>query len=427
MAQFSGHKGLALALTLLTVVLSLAVGIRFFYKPPIRIGVMHSQTGHLAANEIPLIEAIVLAVDELNSDPENYLLGRKIEVVLKDGSSNDEIFQKVAGELMVEDVDVVFGCWSSSCRRHVIPIFEEHNHLLYYALQYEGVEDSANVIFLGAVPNQQIIPALEYAFGQKRKRIYLIGTDYIFPYTANQTINTQATKWGGEIVGVDYVAFDATDFVDIVKDIRRVEPDVIFNTINGPGNAAFFRELRKQGVTSADIPSFSFSITEDELARMGDTTMAGDYVVWSYLQELDTDENEAFIGAFRKKYGEKRVLGGPMAMAYTSVLLWAEAVKKADSSAVDEVRAVATDISIMGPAGMLYVEDSSRHSWKTMYVAQIREDHSLHEVWSSSSPIQPQPFYGRDPEDWKQFIGAMYDSWNQSWGAAPESPVSDLQ
>jgi urea transport system substrate-binding protein len=388
-------------------------------KPPIKIGVMFSQQGSMAANEEPLIEAIQLAVKQLNSDPESLLLGRKIEIVLKDGKSDDLEFEKITKELMAEGVDVIFGCWTSSCRKHVVPIIEDNNHLLYYPLQYEGIEDSPNVIYLGEIPNQQMIPALEYAFGQLGKRIYLVGSDYIFPRTSNQVISYQVDEWGGEIVGKDYARLGSTDFTAIVSRIKHAKPDVIFNMLYGVSNASFFRELRKQGVSSDSIPSFSFSVSEDEVARMDNGTMAGDFVVWSYLESLDNEVNKAFVSAFKKEYGDSRVIGSPMATAYSSVFLWARAVKKAGSSSVEKVREAATDISFMGPAGMLYLEEDTRHTWKSMHVAKIGKDDRFHKEWSSGSPIKPKPFYGLSKKSANAFLDGLKSRWNGNWGAEP--------
>jgi urea transport system substrate-binding protein len=403
----------------LCLLLCIAIIVVLFYKPPIKIGVMYSQQGDMAANEQPLIEAIQLAVEQLNSDPKSLLLGREVQIVLKDGKSDDKEFERITEELMADGVDVVFGCWTSSCRKHVIPIIEKHNSLLYYPLQYEGIEKSDNVIYLGEVPNQQIIPALEYAFGQIGTHIYLVGSDYIFPWTANQVISFQAEAWGGKIMGKDYARLGSTDFKAIVSRIKQAKPDVIFNTLNGKSNASFFRELRLQGISSAQIPSFSFSISEDEVARMDDDSMTGDYVVWSYMESLDTDINKAFKAAFRKKYGSNRVIGSPMAMAYTSVLLWAEAVKRAGSSNVNKVREAATDISFMSPAGMLYLEKDTRHTWKSMHVAKIGEDHRFHKKWSSRSPIEPKPFYGLPKKSANAFLAGLKSRWNGNWGAEP--------
>jgi urea transport system substrate-binding protein len=407
-----------------------AIGVLVYYKPPIKIGVVYSQSNYMSANEKPLIDAIELAVDKLNSDPKSLLLGRKVKTIIKDGESPDKVFARVTEELMTEGVDVVFGCWTSSCRKRVIPIIEKHNSLLYYPLQYEGIEESDNVIYLGELPNQQIKPALEYAFGKlKKTNIYLVGSDYIFPRTANQVISVQAEAWGGKIVGYDYAPLGSTDFKAIVSRIKKAEPEVIFNTLNGISNASFFSELRRQGIHSKDIPSFSFSIPEDEIARMDDDLMTGDYVVWSYMQNPRIESNEVqipenkinkeFIAAFKNKYGSDRVIGSPMATAYTSVLFWAEAVKRAKSSKAEKVNAMATDISFMGPAGMLYLEKATRHTWKDMHVAQITEEHGLETVWSSRSPIRPLPYDGFTPEIAKAYLQGLKIRWKGDWGAQP--------
>ena len=40
---------------------------------------------------------------------------------------------------------------------------EKHRHLLFYALRYEGMEQSPNIVYGGAVPNQLALPAVHWA------------------------------------------------------------------------------------------------------------------------------------------------------------------------------------------------------------------------------------------------------------------------
>ena len=182
------------------------------------------------------------------------MLGKKIVPIISDGKSNWSHFAKEAERLIVEEkVSVIFGCWTSACRKTIKPIIEKHNHLLFYPIQYEGLEQSPNIIYTGATPNQQIIPAVKWAFENLGKKFFLIGSDYIFPRTANFIIKDQLKILGGEVLGEEYVSLGSTQFEKTIEKIRQTKPDVILNTINGDSNIAFFQNRLRTKKTRACV------------------------------------------------------------------------------------------------------------------------------------------------------------------------------
>src|SRR5205823_12274006 len=108
------------------------------------------------------IDAEMLAIEEINEA--GGVLKKKIVAVVEDPESKmTTVFPEKAKKLLLEDkVAVVFGCWTSVSRQNVLPVFEENNGLLFYPVQYEGNESSKNVVYTGAAPNQQILPAVEW-------------------------------------------------------------------------------------------------------------------------------------------------------------------------------------------------------------------------------------------------------------------------
>ncbi len=410
------HK-LMVAVTNLLVVLGMFVTYQQWHQPTIKVGIMHSLSGTMASSESAMVDAAQLAIEEINA--EGGLLGRQIAPIIADGRSDPHHFAELAQQLISEErVDVVFGCWTSSCRKSVLPIFEKHNHLLYYPLQYEGIERSENIIYLGAVPNQQVVPALEWSLSKLGKRIYLIGSDYVYPRAANQIIKDQAQQWRGQIVGESYVPLSSGDFEATVAQIKRSQPDVIFSTINGSSNLDFFRALRAAGISPDKIPTFSFSIAEDKLAQFADIDMNGDFLVWNYLQADDSDTNADFIRRFKARFGQEREVGNPMINAYMAVHLWAKAVRKTGTSNVHNVRRAAADLSLHGPNGMMYIEPGSRHAWKAMHIGQIDDQHQLRSVWFSKVPIAPKPYpASRSVAQWNDYLQQLKAGWQGHWQA----------
>ena len=366
---------------------------------PIRIGVLHSLTGPMASSERPLVDALRLAVEEINTA--GGLLGRPVEIVLADGASDWPRFAREAERLIVEEqVSALFACWTSACRKAVKPVVEKHRHLMFYPVQYEGLESSPNIIYTGAAPNQQIIPGTRWALDTLGRRVYLLGSDYIFPRTANRIIRDLVLASGGDVMAERYLAMDATEMLPVVEEIRRMRPDVVFNTINGDANAHFFRALRGAGL--ADLPVMSFSLAEHGMAGSEAALLSAHYAVWGYFQSLDSAENRHFVDAFKARFGAQRVTSDPMEAAYTGAWLWSRAVLDAGNAAPAEVNRAILRQSLRAPSGIVTVDANSRHLWKMARIGQVQADGQLRQVWATSHPIRPTPYPAyRSLREWR--------------------------
>jgi urea transport system substrate-binding protein len=386
--------------------------------PPIPVGILHSFTGTMAISEIPVAEAEQLAIDEINAEG-GLLGGRKVLAIRADGCSDGPTFAREANLLLTrEKVCAVFGCWTSASRKTVRPIFEQRNGLLFYPVQYEGLEESPNIIYLGAAPNQQIIPAVKWTFDNLGQRFYLVGSDYVFPRAANAVITDQIKALGGTIVGEDYIPLGSSDTKAVVDRIKAAQPDVILNTINGDTNIAFFRSLRAADIYPTRIPTVSFSIGENELPKLDPSRCIGDYAVWNYFQTQPGVRNSAFVAAFQKKYGPHRVVSDPMEAAYCGVKLWAQAVEEAGTEATEDVQNTILDQSMAAPEGVIMIDPETRHTWRPVRVGLIRADGQFSIVWDSERPIRPQPFpLSRTRSDWEKFLERLYAGWQNNWSA----------
>lgn len=217
------------------IILMIAGLTLFLIKPekpaPIKIGVLHSLTGTMAQSEMPLVDAVQLAVNEINA--QGGVLGQTLEMIVADGQSDPAIFAKEAERLITqENVSVIFGCWTSASRKAVKSVVEKYNHLLLYPVQYEGLEQSPNIIYTGSAPNQQIIPAIRWALKNLGKRVYLIGSDYIFPRTANRIMRDFIRVDNAQLLAERYFSLGSQDVAEIISEIEKIKPDVILNTIN---------------------------------------------------------------------------------------------------------------------------------------------------------------------------------------------------
>jgi urea transport system substrate-binding protein len=356
----------------------------------VKVGVLHSLSGTMAISEVAVRDSTLLAIEEINA--KGGVLGKKIEAVVEDGASDWPNFAAKAEKLItVDKTKVVFGGWTSSSRKAMLPVFEGLHSLLFYPVQYEGLEASPNIFYTGATTNQQIIPALDYLMEQGMKKVYLVGSDYVFPRTANKIIKAYAKANGMEILGEDYLPLGDTGVSTIVSKVLAAKPQVVFNTLNGDSNVAFFKELKAKGNTPDKIQTVSVSVAEEEVGGIGIDNIAGHLVAWNYYQTTNNARNTAFVKAFKAKYGANRVTADPIEAGYNSVYIWAAAVEKAKSFSVAKVKKAAKGLSLETPEGTVTVDKSNQHVAKTARIGKINSSGLIDEVWSSDKPIMPDP------------------------------------
>ena len=360
-------------------------------KPVMKIGVLHSLTGTMAASETPLVDALRLAVEQANQ--QGGVSGQLIEMIVADCRSDAAYCAQQAERLISMDgVQALFGCWTSDCRKAVKTVVEQHQHLLFYPLQYEGLEQSRDIIYTGAAPNQQIIPMVLWALQHKGKRFYLIGSDYIFPRTANLMAKDVLQAQGGILLGERYVPLGASNMAQTVQEIAALRPDFVLNTLNGDSNVHFFKALHEAGITSSGTPVFSTSIAESGLAAIGAELTAGHYAAWNYFQSLDNPGNREFVLHFKQRFGQHRVLDDPMEASYIGVKLWVEALRNQRSADLALLKLTLAQQTLLAPQGIVAVDYATHHLWKTAYIGKALQNGQFEIVWQSALPIRPAPF-----------------------------------
>ncbi|WP_137147622.1 urea ABC transporter substrate-binding protein [Mycolicibacterium sp. CR10] len=357
----------------------------------IKVGALNSLSGTMAISEVTVRNAIDLAVEEINAA--GGVMGKQIQLVGEDGASEPTVFAEKAEKLISSDcVAAVFGGWTSSSRKAMLPVFEDNNSLLYYPVQYEGLESSPNIFYTGATTNQQIVPALDYLKEQGIKSLYLVGSDYVFPQTANRIIKAYAEANGIEIKGEDYTPLGSTDFSTIVNKVRGANADAVFNTLNGDSNVAFFREYKNVGLTPQEMPVVSVSIAEEEVGGIGVQNIDGQLTAWNYYQTIDTPVNKKFVEAYKAKFGADKPTSDPMEAAYVSVYLWKNTVEKAQSFDVKAIQDSAGGVTFDAPEGLVTIDGENHHVTKTARIGEIRPDGLIYTIWESPGPIEPDPY-----------------------------------
>ncbi len=356
----------------------------------VKVGVLHSLSGTMSISETAVRDAELLAIKEINEA--GGVLGQQIEAVVEDGASDWPTFAEKAEKLLTTDeVAAVFGGWTSASRKAMLPVFEGLNGLLYYPVPYEGLEASPNIFYTGATTNQQIIPALDYLVEQGMTKVFLVGSDYVFPRTANKIINAYAAANGLEVVGEEYLPLGDTNVATIVSKVLAAEPDIVFNTLNGDSNVAFFKELKAKGNTPDQIQTISVSVAEEEVGGIGVENIEGHLTAWNYYQLTDLPKNDEFVAAFKAEYGDDRRTDDPIEAGYNAVYIWAAAAEKGCSFEVADIKENAKNLELDTPEGPLTVSDWNQHVFKTARIGQINADGLIDEVWASDGPIEPDP------------------------------------
>ncbi|MDP1819551.1 MAG: urea ABC transporter substrate-binding protein [Acidimicrobiales bacterium] len=356
----------------------------------VRLGFLNSTSGVMSISEQTVRDALVLATEEINDA--GGILDKEIEYIEEDGASEPSIFAEKINKLLTDDeVAAVFGGWTSASRKAMLPVVEGADGLLFYPVQYEGLEASENIYYTGATTNQQIIPAMDFLKSKGVATLFLAGSDYVFPRTANKIIKQYAEELGIEIVGEEYVPLDSDDWTTQVAKIAAAEPDFVFNTINGSSNVGFIKAYDEAGLGADKSPIISVSIAEEEAPAMG-ADLTGQYAAWNYFQSVDSPENATFIKAFQDKYGTDRPTSDPMEAAYTSLYLYKAMVEKAESFCVDAVNDAADGVTFAAPEGEVTVNGENHHIAKTALIGQINAENQFDIVYSSDGPIEPDPF-----------------------------------
>ena len=362
----------------------------------IKVGILHSLSGTMAISETTVVDAEMMAIDEINTA--GGVLGQQIIPIKEDGASDWPTFAEKATKLIDQDnVKTVFGCWTSASRKAVLPVFESKQHMLWYPVQYEGQECSQNVFYTGAAPNQQIEPAVDWLLENKGSNFFLVGSDYVFPRTANTIIKEQLKAKGGEVVGEDYLPLGDTEVTPIITKIRAALPDggVIFNSLNGDSNVAFFKQMQGAGLGPDKYPVMSVSVAEEEVRQIGPQYLEGHYAAWNYFQTVESPQNDQFVTAFKAKYGEDRVTNDPMEAAYIMVYLWKQAVEAAGTTDIEAVRKAAIGQEFDAPEGRVKMFPN-HHISKVVRIGQVRDDGLFDIISATDDAVEPVP--------WNQYV-----------------------
>lgn len=352
-----------------------------------------------------MIDAALFAIKKIND--EGGILGRPLQPVIYDGASNEHVFAVGARELLEKDrVVAIFGCMASNCRKRVKPIVEEHNSVLFYPMTYEGLEVSPNIIYMGATPNQKVLPVVKWSFDNIGKRFYLMGTDTLYSNAMHAIVRLHIQALGGEVVGdAQFPVNNPPELTEIARDITEKRPDVIMSNLGRTSCESFLSQLQQFGINARNTPIFLFGLSTYKLYALDHELIEGAYSSWSYDEAIDSPESQSFKKAFRFYYGKGRAVDEPMETAYVSVLLWAKAANGLKTLDPETIIREIHRFSIQGPSGPVYVSEYNHHAFRRVRIGQIMRDGAYAVSWDSHIPLEPDAFpMFRTKQEWEAFL-----------------------
>ncbi|NDD99322.1 urea ABC transporter substrate-binding protein [bacterium] len=385
----------------------------FYIKANIKVGILHSRTGDLAQSEVPVLLATLAAIDEINQG--GGINGELVEPLVEDGASDPVQFALGANRLLDQGATTIFGTWTSASRKAVNEVLEKRGGILFYPVQFEGLEDSPHILYLGVAPNQQLLPAASWALKNIGKRFYVIGSDYIYPKASLEILRLYMPSQGAEIVGSELVSLSEKNFTQAVAKIRLAKPDVIINLINGERNRNLFTLLENDDQLKKTA-IISLSVTED-LIQTWSVELQNHFLCWSYFQNLKEEINLEFLARLRKRIDPKIVINDPMEIAYNGVKMWANTYEMAKNGARVNLKKVLDGQGIHAAEGIIGF-NTSFYLYRNIILAKVFHKQTPQIVWRTINPIPPEPYPSlKTKKEWQEQMIIWYKEWGNKWGS----------
>lgn len=357
-----------------------------------RIGILYSRSGATSVTESEHFFGTTLAIEEINAL--GGVLDRPLLPTAYDPKGDSNEYRRLASKLLIDDeINVIFGCSRSSSRKAVLPVVERNNALLWYCSFYEGFEYSPNVIYTGAVPNQNSVQLAAYLLQHKGKRFFLVGGDYIYPRESNRVMRDVVEQHGGEILDEVYLPVEAgkAELEEVLRDIRAAQPDVVFSTLVGQSARLFYQLYREHGLDPKAMPIASLSMAEEEVRLIGPALCEGHITAATYFASLRNDSNQRFIELWRRRFGD-RPTSTWSEMAYTQVHLFARALERTGSLDRRKLVEAARSVRFDSPEGPVTIDAENNHCALTPRIGVCRADGQFDVVWEGSEPVKPDPY-----------------------------------
>lgn len=361
-------------------------------NPTTPVGVIFSQTGVTADTELSMLRATLLAIDRINRH--GGVNGQQLAPICVDPQSAAENYGSLAQKLIVEHgVKLIFGGYTSSSRKAMLPVTGRHNVLLFYPTQYEGFEYASNVIYTGAAPNQGCLQLAQYMLSHVGKRVWMVGSDYIWPREINRIMRDLIVESNGEVLGEEFRPLETNEasLLQVAKLIVEQKPDFVFANFVGKSIGYFYRAMHE--LTGENrIPIASLTTTETEIQAMGIKAGFGHYTAAPYFQSVNTPINLELVEEYRSLYGKGQVTNMCWEAAYFQVHLAMKAAELAGSMQPDAILEQIANVQHIAPQGKVHIDPANNHCFLWSRIGRANDQGQFDIVATSKVSLKPDPY-----------------------------------
>ncbi|PZQ50168.1 MAG: ABC transporter substrate-binding protein [Rhodovulum sulfidophilum] len=361
-------------------------------KEVIPVGLLFSLTGTYGVMGQEMLNGALLGLELANADPDRAWETRP--VIMDPGGSIDRYGEQCETLFRQHGVRHIIGCYTSASRKRVLPLVEGAGALLWHPARYEGFECSDNVIYLGAAPNQHVVPLALYVLANLRPRVFCVGSNYVWSWETNRVMEEIITAGGGRIVAKRLIPLGELAIDNLVGEIAAAAPGAVLNTLVGESAYRFYTAWHEATARHPElraIPMLSLSLSEAEL-KFSDGHRGGHIVSSVYFQSVDRPENAAFLARYRRRFG---ALGTPCmdsAAAYLCATMLGRAITAAGTAEVSAVRAALYRDRYEGPQGLIAVDPENNHAYLTPRLGRSTAEGQFEILWEAPKPLRPDPY-----------------------------------
>ena len=358
-----------------------------------KIGVLFSKTGETSTVESTMANATLLAVEEINA--KGGILGKPIMPTFCDPGSSPRKYREMVQSLLDNQIKIVFGGFTSTSRKAIIPEIEARRGLLFYPTYYEGFEFSQRCIYTGAAPNQFALQLADYLLRNQGKTFILVGSNYVFPYEINRIISDFVISQKGKILNEIYVPLtaDPADVRKVIKQAEKLKPDAIISTLLGRGAVMLYEFYAEAGLDPIQMPIASIGTSEPEFILMKPGVARGHISAVPFFQNLDTPKARIFVAAYKSRFGDEAHVTASAEAAYFQVHLYAKALALAKSDDPDAILSVIDGLEIDAPQGRVRVSPENHHTALWPRVGKVNDRDGIDIVWEARARVEPDPYF----------------------------------
>jgi branched-chain amino acid transport system substrate-binding protein len=367
-----GFCGLLISIFFLTGSSALAAE-----KPPIKVGLLLPYTGTMPLQAKGINDAVELYFDEIGKKAG----GRAIQLFKEDDETNPTVgLTKV--RRLVEDhkVNFIVGPVSSAVALAIHDYVRKQRVILInpcaFTRDLTSPEKASENIFRTVETTDQG----NYPIGKwmvkntPHRNMVITGSDYAAGRHSMDAFKAGFEEAGGKVIKEIYPKLGTMDFAPFLTAMEVKGADAVYAWFAGTDAVRFVQQYEEFGLKKR-LPLFGYNVIADDpyLASIGDAAL-GVITGSIYPINLDTPKNNAFIKAYRGKYGE--LPSRYSEMGYVSANLIG-AVAEALKGEIEDISRVAKELKrvsnqIEAPSGPLAFDQYNQRI-VNMYVLKVEK------------------------------------------------------